>query len=66
MSFQELHNSLLSKLDSFVDMDNMDIYFFLDSIECLKKDLPITNYNDVKCLLLHNNIKCGATRCSYC
>ena len=48
MSFQELHNSLLSKLDSFVDMDNLDIHLFLGPIECLKKDLAITNDSDVK------------------
>ena len=48
MSFQELYNSLLSKLGSYIDMDNVDIFLRLSPIECLKKDLPITNDNDVK------------------
>ena len=48
MSFQELHNILLSKLGNFVDMDNLNIYIYLSFIECLKKNLPITNDGDVK------------------
>ena len=48
MSFQELHISLLSNLDNFVDMDNLDIYLCLGLIESLKKDLPITNAINVK------------------
>ena len=29
-------------------MDNLDIYIYLGSIECLKNDLPITNEINVK------------------
>ena len=39
MFFQELYNSLISKLDSFLNMDSLDVYLCLVSIECLKEDL---------------------------
>ena len=48
MCYKELYNILRFKLASFIDMKNIDIYFCLGSIECLKKNLAITNDNDVK------------------
>ena len=48
MCYKELYNSLKSKLDSIIDMNNIDIYLCLGPIECVKKDLAITNDNDVK------------------
>ena len=40
--------SLRSKLGSIIDMNNINIYICLGSIKCVKKDLAITNDNDVK------------------
>uniref|UniRef100_A0A9I9EKN5 Protein FAR-RED ELONGATED HYPOCOTYL 3-like n=1 Tax=Cucumis melo TaxID=3656 RepID=A0A9I9EKN5_CUCME len=48
MCYKELYTSLRSKLDSIIDMNNIDIYICLGPIECVKKDLAITNDNDVK------------------
>ena len=48
MSYTELSNVLRSKLGSFIDMNNFEIYFCLVPIECLKKDMRINNDNDVK------------------
>ena len=47
-SFKDLHNILRSKFGSYTDINNIDIYLCVCSIECLKKDLTITNNNDVK------------------
>ena len=46
--YKELYTSLRSKLVSIIDMNNIDIYLFLGSIECVEKDLAITNDNNVK------------------
>ena len=46
--YKELYTSLRSKLYSFIDMNNIDIYLYLDPIKYVKKDLTITNDNDVK------------------
>ena len=48
MCYKELYTSLRSKLGSIIDMNNIDIYFCPGPIECVKKDLVITNDNDVK------------------
>ena len=48
MSYTELSNVLRSKLGSFIDMNNFEIYLCLGPIECLKKDLGIKNDNNVK------------------
>ena len=48
MSFKELYNILISKLGNYIDMYNIVIYLFLGPIKWLKKDLAITNNNDVK------------------
>ena len=45
--YKELYNVLRSKLGSFIDMNNIDIYI-CRPIKCLKKDLSIRNDNDVK------------------
>ena len=42
MCYKELYNILISKLYNFID-----IYLCLGPIEFLKKDLTITNDNDV-------------------
>ena len=48
LCYKELYTSLRSKLYSFIDMNNIDIYLYLDPIKYVKKDLTITNDNDVK------------------
>ena len=48
MCYKELYNVLRSKLGSFIDMNNIDIYLCLGPIECFEKDLAIRNDNDVR------------------
>ena len=38
MCYKDLYNSLRSKLDSIIDMNNIDIYLCIGPIECVKKD----------------------------
>ena len=54
MSFKDLCNTFRSKLGSYID-----IYLCLGSIECLKKDLLITNDNGVKWIyhIITSNMK---------
>ena len=46
MYYKELYTSLISKLGSIIDMNNIDIYIFLGPIECVKNDLAITMLNE--------------------
>lgn len=49
ISFQDLYNNLLSKLGSYINTDNIDIYLYVGRlVECPKKDMPITSDNNVK------------------
>lgn len=48
MSFEELEETLVSKIDNSSNYMKVEIFAYIGSRECLEKDLDVKNDNDVR------------------